>query len=339
MTKKITLTVAVPAYGRPKELHTLLESILAQTEPPEALLICEDGSKQREQVRAVYEKYVGRFQAAKIDTVFLENATNLGYDGNVREVINLSSTSHVMLIGNDDALLPNAVALTKAYFAEHQIVALSRSFLRFVNDPSQKLGYSYFHDRDHIFTPENSSAGIAFRVCAFFGGIAFDRQWAVAQNTTRYDGTLFYQVYLFLKAFLYSGIGYIHTPIVAARAGNMPLFGAADSEKGIHQPGKYTPAARGDMWRSVLIIAQDIADEARAPQIYAQVHHELTTRMSFHLFEMFAGGDIAQLKALRTELQKLGLFDHFLPKAFYAINRCLGRFSPWVYVLARKLVQ
>jgi abequosyltransferase len=333
-----SITLGVPAYGRPKDLHDLLRSVLQQTETPNEFLLCEDGSPQRAEVRLVMEQYSVDLQAKGIKVIYRENPINLGYDGNVRNVIAQSNSEYVMLLGNDDVLLPDAIKSAKIFLNKTRINAVSRAFCRFSESPENVLGYSRFHDKEHVFQMGNSNAGIAFRLSAFFGGIIFNKKWADNLATDKYDGTLFYQSYLFFHAFLQSGIGYIHTPIVGARVGNPPLFGSAKSEESVHVQGRYTAASRADMWRSVIRIAADIG-EIYKQDIEISVRRELEVRMSFHLFEMFASKPLFELRALRAELQALGLYDHPLPQAFYWVNRILGKHSKLVYFVARRLVQ
>jgi glycosyltransferase involved in cell wall biosynthesis len=334
----ITITLAVPAYGRPSELHLLLQSVIRQTEAPEELLICEDRSPQGKEVRAVFESYRQRLEDKGIRAVYQDNSVNLGYDGNLRHVISQATSTHVMLLGNDDALLPDAIASARAYVDAHDVNAVSRAFARFTNDPQMPVGYSKFYAQDHIFTQNNSQSGVAFRLCAFFGGLIFKKSWADALATDKYDGTLYYQAYLFFHAFLQSGIGYIAKPIVGARVGNVPLFGAAQSESSEHTQGRYTAVSRGAMWRSILRIAQEVGDQYGV-DILSSVRYELTTRMSFHLFEMFALKSRQEQKDLRLQLLELGLYDHWLPKCFYYLNRLFGKKATLVYALARRIVQ
>lgn len=335
---EISITLGVPAYGRPKDLHDLLRSVLQQTEVPNELLLCEDGSPQRAEVKKVMAQYDSALIAKGINVIYRENLVNLGYDGNVRNVIAQSNSDYVMLLGNDDVLLPDAIKLAKKYLGKTQLNAVSRSFYRFSESPKNILGQSKFYNKEHVFKIENSNAGMAFRLSAFFGGIIFNKKWADDLATEKFDGSLYYQSYLFFHAFLQSGIGYIHTPIVAARVGNPPLFGSAKSEETIHTQGRYTASSRADMWRSVIKIAVDVGD-AYKKNIETSVRRELEVRMSFHLFEMFASKSLFELRALRAELESLGLYNHPLPQLFYWVNRIFGRHSKFFYFAARRLSQ
>jgi abequosyltransferase len=194
----ITITLAVPAYGRPSELHLLLQSVIKQTDAPEELLICEDESPQRQEVKAVFESYRQRLEEKGIRAIYRDNPVNLGYDGNLRHVISQATSTHVMLLGNDDALLPEAIASAKAYLAVHDVNAVSRAFARFTSDPQMPVGYSKFYAHDHIFTQNNSRSGCAFRLCAFFGGLIFKKSWADALAISTMERCITKPTYFFM---------------------------------------------------------------------------------------------------------------------------------------------
>jgi glycosyltransferase involved in cell wall biosynthesis len=333
-----SLTVCIPAYGRHEEYSLLLKSLANQILPPTEILVCEDGSAQREQLRRISAEFAPKFKQMGCEFRFIENATNLGYDGNLRELISLATGDYVFFIGNDDYILSDGIKTAREFLAHHPVLASSRSFLRFHDDPQQPVGVSRLFNQDMILNRHNSGAGMMQRMGGFFGGLVFNREWAKAQSTHIYDGTLYYQIYLLLKAYATGDIGYIAKPTVAARADNAPLFGSAQSEQGFFIPGRYTAASRGRMWASILKIARDCERDTQVA-MFNSMKQELSGRMSFHVFEMFAGRSTEELDALRTELVKLKLFDHPLPRLLYWVNRLTGRYARHLYTLARRFIQ
>jgi glycosyltransferase involved in cell wall biosynthesis len=332
------LSVCVPAYGRPEEYALLLKSIEEQTHYPHEVLVCEDGSPERDMLREMTAQFASRMQPLGLAVRFVENPTNLGYDGNLRRLIELATGTHVFFIGNDDFILPDGIHIAQSFLAKNQVLAASRSFARFDRDPRKPIGYSRQIAIDTSIVKSSHPAGIVMRIGGFFGGLVFDRKWALQHSTQLYDGTLYYQIYLLLEAYCQGTIGYMATPTVAARADNAPLFGSAKSEKGHFTPGRYNARARGRMWESILNIAGDVERKNQMP-LLVSMRSELAGRMSFHLFEMFAGRSTAEQKELKDELVRLDLFDHWMPKALHIMNTILGSYSTWVYRLVRYSIQ
>jgi hypothetical protein len=341
MSLQPTITVCIPAYGRPEEYALLLKSLLNQRALPYEILICEDGSPQRTELRSITAQFEAQLNNQRSDAPpvrFIENKENLGYDGNLRRLIELATGQYVFFIGNDDYILPAGISLCHEFLNQHQVLAASRSFARFTTDPLQPIGYSRALPIDTVLHRTSTHAGLIMRIGGFFGGLLFDRQWALTKATNQYDGTLYYQIYLLLEAYAQGQVGYISAPTVAARAGNAPLFGNATAEQQSFTPGRYTAKARAKMWEAILRISQDCEDRHQLPIMQA-MRDELGGRMSFHVFEMFVGRSVAELLDLRAELKRLGLFTASMPHALFWINRLLGVHAHWFYALARKLLQ
>ena len=56
MTRPL-ISVCIPAYNRTDELGHLIDSIVAQSMDDWEIVICEDGSPQRERIRDVAARY------------------------------------------------------------------------------------------------------------------------------------------------------------------------------------------------------------------------------------------------------------------------------------------
>jgi abequosyltransferase len=332
------ISICIPAYGRPDEFSLLLKSLLLLTTPAYEILICEDSSPQRQQVFELAQQFINDMRDVPTIVRYVNNEKNLGYDGNLRQLISLATGDYVFFIGNDDYVLPQAMTTASQFLQLHKVLAASRSFARFSTNPLQPVGYSRVYLTDQVITKDNTNAGMVQRIGGFFGGLIFDRRWAESMATNEYDGTLYYQMYLLLNAYATGTIGYMCEPTVAARADNAPLFGNAQSEQGHFTPGRYSAQARGKMWESILRIAQDTERKTGVP-ISEAVRHELSGRMSFHVFEMFAGRPKTELRLLRRELKDIGLFNHITPKFLYIVNFFFGRYSSILYRFARRMLQ
>lgn len=325
------ISVAIPAYSRCQELEELLQSIYDQTLLPSEITICEDLSPERERIREIAEPWRDRFAAESCVLNFFENEKNLGYDKNIRRIIEVSNTPWVMLIGNDDLLLPNCIECAASYLAVHQEAQMvSRAFVIFSNNLDNLVVKSQLSLEDITFTLQNSSPGIIMRTCGFVGGLIVNREWANSLATERFDGSLYYQIYLGAVAYCQHGIGYISHKTVAARSGNPPLFGSASAERDVHIPGSYTPKGRAKMWAATLNIADEVGRQFSI-QLLPGVKRELEVRQSFHIFEMMSSAKRKHLQELRHEFEKLGLFSHPLPRALYTLNFVLGGWSKYFY--------
>lgn len=338
MISPTDISVVVPAYNRPDELVELLRSVLDQTLMPLEVVIVEDRSPMRARIKGICEDYAPLFEREGSCLRYIENEVNLGFDRNLRKCLSAPHGKWALLLGNDDLLLPTAVEEVVKYLSANDVLVASRSFLRFDDDVTKPLGVSKISDQDAVFRVASSPSNMIFRSGAFIGGLLFNVDFCRSNETSVYDGTLYYQIYLFSLAFCSKGIGYIATPIAAGRAGNPPMFGASDNEKSIHVPGAYTASGRAKMWQSVLNIVGDVQKKFDV-NLLIDVKRELMVRQSFHIFEMNAGAGYCANRDLARELFRIGLFFHPFPFALFCINVVLGGRASIIYGLVRRHFQ
>ena len=329
------LTIAVPLYSRPDELRHLLESVSNMTVLPGEVLLCEDHSPERVLLRQIATEWTSILAAKGCSISYKENSSNLGYDGNLRNLFEQATRPWVLLLGNDDAMLPSAIPSIRQFIADNPGIQMaSRTFVRFKGNIKNIVGVTRLSTSNRVFTQKNAKPGYILRLCGFVGGLLIRRDWAVGLATTDYDGTLYYQMFLAAMAFSNRGIGYIAEPVVGSRVGNPPMFGSASSEKGVHVPGAYSPAARAAMWQGIIRICTDVEKRTRV-KFVTSVRFELSGRQSFHVFELVAGqGRYATLGLVR-EFYRLGLMRHPLPWALATVGIVLGRWTHRFFGIVR----
>lgn len=333
------IAIVVPVYSRPDDLIDLLKSVNAMSCLPGEIVLREDKSPARAQLALIAEEWKLELAKSGCNLIYIENEENLGFDGNVRSLFNAATADWALILGNDDVVLPDACLHIENFLLLHPDVKfISRSFVRFVNVDDNPIGVSRFSSADAVFDPSNSSAGQIFRLAGFVGGLVINRRWAVSQESSDYDGTLYYQIYLAGRAFYSGGIGYISNPIAGGRTGNPPLFGAAKTEKNSHVPGSYTPKGRASMWRGVILIAEKL-QERFGGNILSEMKRELAGYQSFHIFEMTCLQGRAASFQLFVELRKLDLVGSLMPWCFLVNNLLFGRYALFFYKAMRKFVQ
>lgn len=335
----IRITIAIPSYKRPNELRYLLNTIYDSDDIPFEIAISDDDSSAEYRIEEICMSWRNKFEQKGIIFSLSKNAENIGYDRNIRKLINVSKGDYVTLIGNDDAITKEGIGNLKRYLSENAgVFAISRTFVKFENSLDEVVGVSRFAGEDQVFNVSNSKPNVYFRLGAYFGGITFNKQWAIAKNTEQYDGTLYYQIYLCGCAYYESGIGYIALPIVGGRVGGIPLFGNSATERGIHVPGSYSAKARANMWTQVLRIAHDI-DDKYGVDSYRYIAHELRTRMSFHVLEMYCHKSASELFDLFIELRKLKLVYHLLPLTLFVLVLVFRSNACFFFRLVRRMYQ
>ena len=245
----------------------LFRSVLNQNYPRTEIVISEDCSRERAQISEVVQLYRRR----GVDCIrYFENEKTLGFDGNLRGLFARATGDYCVMMGNDDLLCPGALHTIGTLFAAHPEVAVAiRSYGWFDDDPTQVKQIVRYFPTSRIFDPGEDTAVTFFRRVGALAGLVFRREDAVAAASDRFDGTLYYQVYLAAELLLKANGLYIAETIAICRDGK-PDFGQCSAELGRFQPGIYTSEARITMVRSLLDIATYM-DDAYHCRLYSRV--------------------------------------------------------------------
>ncbi len=125
----------------------------------------------------------------------MENDTNLGYDANLRALVDSARGSYCLFMGNDDLLAPDSLTvLAAALRARPETQVVLRTYATFDTDGRQVV-HRYFADTRY-FPPGAASVVTFFRRSVVISGLCVHRDNSAAVATNRFDGTLLYQLYL-----------------------------------------------------------------------------------------------------------------------------------------------
>jgi len=269
-TRKL-LSVCIPAYNRTRHLRALLDSILAQDFSDFEVVICEDRSPEREQIAAIVSEYQSRYPGV---LRYFENAENLGYDGNIRNLVAKAAGQFCFFMGNDDIMCPSALKTAASVIRRYPSVGLIVRGYGLFNEAPKKVSQEirYFNEEKE-FPPGLISIRFAFRRSGVISGYIVHRGAAHEVATNRFDGTLYYQMHLTANVLIRKAVVCIPNVLVLCRGDEPPDFGNSAKEKGRYIPGGYTPEARLNMVGGALSIIRALK-EARGIDLVEDVVHD-----------------------------------------------------------------
>lgn len=337
MANQISLSICIPNYRRPAELSRCLESILHQTLLPTEVVIHDDFSPNQHEINNLVDSYKKKFINVNVPLIYFKSTSNKGYDGSLRFLISSATSEYVFFIGNDDILMPECVSVAVATISQSRCNMYSRNFFKVTGENAKVTGKSTFCNSDTLYVESAESPAMAFRLCSYFGGLIFAREWANSLKTDIFDGTLYYQYYLALNAFISTGIYCISTPIVGALTDGVPLFSETD-KSGLHITGRYAPKARAKMWSKVLEITAYF-DFKQDRNFLGSIQYELKNRMAFHIMEMYCSSNRSTQIQLANELLKINLFWSPISTGLWVVNFILGAKALSLYNLIRRSYQ
>lgn len=232
------LSICIPSYNRPSELLRLLCSIDCNPESVE-IVVCEDCSPRRLEIRENVKKYGS---SSGYVVKYEENESNLGYDGNLRKLIQIASAEFVLFMGDDDWFNKGALDRFLEFLnANKDVGYVLRSYLGM--HPDGNLEPFRYLNGPKRFPAGLSTCAWMYKRTVSICGVTFKRSSALKYATDKFDGTLLYQLYLVLEICLKESSVYSDIPVaIAAQTyrDDRPQFGSANVEQSKFTPGRVT---------------------------------------------------------------------------------------------------
>ena len=108
MESKISVTIGIPTYNRLGYMKEAFASALAQTYPDIEVFISQNPHPERH-IREEIAEYCQEFASRDPRVRYQLRPRNLGQDENYQWIVDNARGDYVLLIGDDDRLLPNAI--------------------------------------------------------------------------------------------------------------------------------------------------------------------------------------------------------------------------------------
>lgn len=229
------LTIGIPSYNRPYQLRELLESIDCDEKKIE-ILICDDKSPNQYEISRVVEKFQ---KSNGYKTTYLKNIENLGFDGNLRNIILNASSKFILFMGDDDLFIPKSLDLYINFLENnHHYPYILRSYIT-IHKSGQIEKFKYLKSTSILRKGEETVAWL-FKRSVTISGFTINRNIANSYSTADLDGTLLYQIYLMAAICLKYDSIYCDIPVAHAvqsfRSGGA-FFGNSKAESGRYIPG------------------------------------------------------------------------------------------------------
>jgi abequosyltransferase len=314
-------SICIPAYNRAHLLPALLDSIAAQEFDDYEVVVAEDASRERPEIRAVAERYGRGALAERLR--YVENATNLGYDANFRSMLRHARGEYCFIMGNDDLLCAGALATAADAVRRHPGVGLVlRSFASFVGDPSNVVRVSRYFPDERLVAPGPDAVVTFYRRLVVMSGIVLHRDEALAYETDRFDGTLFYQQHVAANILMRRPGLFLPQVLVLYRLGGVPEFGTNERERGRFVPGAHPPSTDLNMLRGLLTIAREF-DAAHGTRVHPAVLRDFAN-YSYPTLAKQAHLPLAEFARFYRDLARLGFWRSPYFHAYAAALAALG---------------
>ena len=327
-------SVCIPAYNRARHLADLLESILVQDFDDFDVVICEDRSPERRQISAIVREYQSRRPGVLL---YFENEQNLGYDGNIRNLVQQASGRFCFFMGNDDLMCPGALRHAASVVDRYSNVGLIlKSYGWFEETPEVVNQEVRWFCTEKEFPAGIPAIRFAFRRSGVISGYIVDRDLANQAATDKFDGTLFYQLHLTANVLIHKSAVCTPEVLVLCREGT-PEFGNNVKERGTHIPGKYTPQARLSMISGALSIIRNLK-ETKGIDVVDDVIHDYANYFFPYIRDQL-NLPLKDYYALYRAYGRMGFSRYPLFHFYFLVAYVLGkkRFETLIAVIRKQL--
>lgn len=233
------ISICIPSYNRPESLLYLLDNIQKQDLTDFEVVICEDHSPRRVEIRTIAEKFQ---KAALFDVRYYENETNLGYDKNLKELIHKASGEYIIFMGDDDAFVDGGLAAFMKFLKSNDQLGYVLKTHMFIHKDGKQELFKYF-DSDTFFEAGEMSVHTLFRKSVLISGFCIKRNFCLPHLIDNFDGTLLFQLYLLAEVCLSHPSAFCSIPLTVQTEllRQTPMFGSSEAEKDLYKPGTITP--------------------------------------------------------------------------------------------------
>lgn len=200
-----------------------------------------------------------------------ENDANLGYDGNLRRLVERAFGQYCLFMGNDDLMCRGALgAVASALERYPNVGVVVRSYATFEESP-EKIDQEFrYFPQETFFPAGEDTITTVFRRSVVISGMVVHRERALAYATGRFDGSLLYQLYLVARILTGMNAVYLPTILVLYRNGGIPDFGNSAAEQGKFLPREHTPESSLHFMQSMLDIVRYV-EEQHGVNIYRRI--------------------------------------------------------------------
>ncbi len=335
MQPRKLFSVCIPAYNRARHLRPLLDSIFGQNFSDYGVVICEDRSPERELIATIVRDYQGKYPGM---IRYFENPENLGYDGNVRSLVERAEGRFCFFMGNDDVMCPSAMKEAASVIERHPNVGLVlRSYGLFDERPEKVSQVIRYFKEERELPAGESSIRFAFRRSGVISGYIVDRDSAQAVATDKFDGTLYYQMHLTANVLINKTAVCTPRVLILCRGDEPPQFGNSAKEKGKYLPGRYTPEARLNMVGGALSIIRDLRD-TRGIDLVDDVIHDYSNYFYPYIKDQLNLPIVAFYRLYR-EYGRMGFRKYPLFHLYFVLAYILGekRFDAMTAIIRKRL--
>ncbi len=295
------LSICIPSYNRPLQLSKLLNSIDCVDSSEIEIIICEDKSPTRNDIINIFNEFV---EKSKYECKLFLNEINLGYDGNIKELINKATGRYIMYMGDDDIFQKKSLDKYINFIKNNPQIGYILRRYTVIHKNGSTEDFKYFSD-NYFFEPGIEAFKNLFRKSVFISGFCFKKEYVLPYfDTEQFNGTLLYQLFLCSNLVLEYPSAYCNVPLTIMDEGTrgIPEFGSSKNEANKYTPGHISIQNSINFMKSYLLITKYV-DERYGFNATSLIINDLS-KYSYPILSIQRSGGIFKFVKYNIELIK-----------------------------------
>jgi abequosyltransferase len=269
---------------------------------------------------------------------YFENEENLGYDANVRNLVEKASGQFCFFMGNDDIMCEGALENAASVIRRYPNVGLVlKSYGWFDETPDRVNQEIRWFSEEKEFPAGIPAIRFAFRRSGVLAGYIVHRDSANDAATAKFDGTLYYQMHLTASVLMKKTAVCTPKVLILCRGNGQPEFGNSPKERGKYVPGRYTAQARLNMIGGALSIVRDLK-ETQGIDVVEDVIHDYANYFYPYIKDQLTL-PLNEYYQLYRGYGRMGFSRYPLFHAYFLLGYVLGekRFDALTAVVRKRL--
>ncbi len=312
----ILLTIGIPSYNRVETLLRCLESIDTKKYDKLEVLICEDKSPKKEDIREMIENFS---KNSALSIRFHSNENNLGFDRNLAQIISLSRGKYIMYMSDDDYFMPKQLDKIIDYLFDGEYAVAYTSFVE-----NERGNMKRKYDSDWNAKMTGVGSGEIIMDFILFSGLIFRRDFVCAISADRFVNLNYFQVYLGLTILSRYGASYFNIPLVYAGGDGENGYGTTALSKHNNLLADRTSPLSNLEFHKGLVKAIRLCDEDNGTSFFKTFSKEYSLRSYGHLANARLYG-IKMLVAAWGKMKGIGVEMNAVSYIYYYMLLIFGK--------------
>ena len=308
------LSIAITSYLRTIELERCLRSIDTSFINEIEVIISEDCSPKKNEITNLVNKLSSELP---YKLIFNSNEINLGYDKNIKKLIDFSSSEYVLFITDDDKFTKNSLDKIISHLLEKKPAFLLTPYLHI---KSGLQGRKYKESHIINFGLENIKKFVFDSILV--SGLIFKKQLIPEYQLNKFDKLIYSQVYVF-AAILYKYDGeYLNINLIDCIEDGENAYGKSESNINAELANRSKPVSNLEFNKGLIKIVR-IFDTDNNTNLHRAFSHEYSLR-SWQGLSASKKISQSELNNYFAKLLKLDVQRPYLSYIYFILLSILG---------------